>query len=508
MSSFQGVQGSSGSSVISWLSAHPDSPRGYNHITEPSTRTSKRLHKQKDQENKRHKLGEMSHNTRGQRPRRDGARNADNESASGNLNTPRTSKRRTRITEMQEATESPSTPATQRSMPPTSLDDDPAPKPKSVGVIPEQDPLWLPPILEPRRSSPARPASKVSSSSHDSASRSTTRSRSPTKKLGDFQLSDMRVKMISIGAYGYSLPKSVRDLHQDLKAISKGRGVIPMAVKDKALAELDDLVDDWNFGPSDRQDAEKLATRCSLSHHALWERVHEILDAAIECKDEGLPEPSWNSEVHSSLLRLALRGWWQSKDVWYRDITTAKIHDASLLPTMATGATMQSKMVDYALVLKQPPDLDERITNTLHAENRPSINHTKMEAVRFSPIAVSIETKRGAVDEDTAFVQLGTWVSAHFAHLRQLTHDNGPTQLPVLPLVLVQGSDWKLMFAEAKEGADKDKQQTLIFSHVRLGETTSVLGIYQVIEAVRRLARWVDEDYRPWFEREVLAMTE
>jgi hypothetical protein len=63
------------------------------------------------------------------------------------------------------------------------------------------------------------------------------------------------------------------------------------------------------------------------------------------------------------------------------------------------------------------------------------------------------------------------------------------------------------MFAEAKARTQKGDEQTLIFSSVRLGDTDSVLGIYQVMMAVRRLARWVDEEYKPWFKREVLAIS-
>lgn len=493
------MSSSQGSSVNSWLDAQPDNPREYSYNTEPLTaRAHKRSRAQRDQASKRCKLGEMSHNTGDRRRRLDGAQKLDKELASGNL-TSEPSKRRGRGTAPQVPAEPPFTPTAQRYAPLAPLDEDPTPRPKLAGMVPQ---LSMPQLHPP---SPARPASQATSSSRESNSR-TTRSRSPTKRLGDFELSDTRVKMIAIGTEGYSIPSDVKALYRDLMSISKGRGVIPMAVKDIALAELEDLVDDSNFRPSNGQDVEQLATRSSLDHYGLWERVHEILHAALECKNKELAEPSWNSEVHSSLLRLALRGWWQSKDIWYCDITTAKIHDVTLLPTVATGAKLQSKMVDYALVLEEPDDLYEGIISTLRAENRPSINHTMMEALRFSPIAVSIETKRGAVDEDTAHVQLGMWVSAHFARLRQLTDGNGFTQLPVLPLVIVQGFEWKLMFAEAKAGTEKKGQQTVIFNYLRLGDTNSILGIYQVVEAIRRLARWVDEDYKPWFKSEVLAM--
>jgi hypothetical protein len=195
----------------------------------------------------------------------------------------------------------------------------------------------------------------------------------------------------------------------------------------------------------------------------LWRQVLDLFESARECRTKHLPEASWNAEVHSRLLRASLSGNWRSSGIWYRDITTAKIADPSLLPTAYAGAsslTMQSKMVDYALIIDPSAALGERIAATLRKEGRSSINQTSAEHVRFAPIGVSFETKRAAVDEDEGYVQLGTWVVAHFARLRQLVRNrdraahggiggDGEVQLPVLPLVIIQGHDWKMMVAEA-----------------------------------------------------------
>ena len=47
-----------------------------------------------------------------------------------------------------------------------------------------------------------------------------------------------------------------------------------------------------------------------------------------------------------------------------------------------------------------------------------------------------------------------------------------------------------------------------IHSYLPLGDTLTLAGIYPVVAAIRRLAKWVDEWYRPWFEREVLGQVE
>jgi len=60
--------------------------------------------------------------------------------------------------------------------------------------------------------------------------------------------------------------------------------------------------------------------------------------------------------VHSSLLNLALRGKWRSKGIWYRDVTTARIRDKSLL-----DINQQSKMVDYTLVIEPGLETEDKL---------------------------------------------------------------------------------------------------------------------------------------------------
>ncbi len=78
---------------------------------------------------------------------------------------------------------------------------------------------------------------------------------------------------------------------------------------------------------------------------------------------------------------------------------------------------MQSKMVDYAIIIKLSRDFSSDTSQCLHSriieKLKPeigvaSINQTASEWVRFTMVAVIIGTKRGAVDEDKAHVQLGT----------------------------------------------------------------------------------------------------
>lgn len=274
----------------------------------------------------------------------------------------------------------------------------------------------------------------------------------------------------------------------DLATIEAGINVIPFAFKDAVTNYSKNTIKkihDANF-MNKQCEEEKESSEDSLTYDAFWEQVVDILKIAKKCQNRRSSEAHWNGEVHARMLRLALRGYWERKGITYTNVSSAKICDPSLLPKAVSGKPMQSKMVDYALLLDPLPSdsLHGQIRQKLRIEtgNRGlSINHAFAEDIRFCPIAISIETKRSAIQEDAALVQLGTWCTAHFARLRQLSGDAFP--LSILPLLLVQGHEWKMMIADM--GSDYN---ILILRDLSIGTTNSVLGVYKIVAAVRRLA--------------------
>lgn len=72
----------------------------------------------------------------------------------------------------------------------------------------------------------------------------------------------------------------------------------------------------------------------------------------------------------------------------------------------------------------------------------------------------------------------------------------GLAALPILPLILVQGHTWTLKFYQSN-----GERELVVYGQRVLGSTETVVGVYQIVEAVGRLARWAHDDYRPWLER-------
>lgn len=320
------------------------------------------------------------------------------------------------------------------------------------------------------------------------------RLRNSVRSLADLQLSDVRVHTATIEKPGQT-PDDVRQQCRAIMRVGRGNGLIPSAAKGHAAALLDEgVLDDLNFA-----DDEHDTSQTRAEHERFWAAAGSLMDAANECEEEKLCEADWNDEVHSRVLRLALERDRSECAVWFRNITTAWIEDRSLLP--AGLAVQAKKMVNFAVVLDTRSDeaLAELVRAKLRYEELPAINHIPAGDVRLSPIAVSIATRRAAVEEDAVNARLAVWVSAHFRWLRRLC--KGDCALPTLPLVIVQGHEWRLMFGELE-----DDLKIRLHRHLNLVTTRSLLGVYHVVASLKLLAEWAKDTYRPWFEKEVLSV--
>ena len=74
-------------------------------------------------------------------------------------------------------------------------------------------------------------------------------------------------------------------------------------------------------------------------------------------------------------------------------------------------------------------------------------------------------------------------------------------KLPSFPVLSVQGQRWLLMIASLQEN-----NRINLIKELHLGDTGSIAGVYQVVAAIRRIAQWVNDDYRSWFERKILGI--
>ncbi|KAL9603508.1 MAG: hypothetical protein Q9179_002178 [Wetmoreana sp. 5 TL-2023] len=338
-----------------------------------------------------------------------------------------------------------------------------------------------------------------SANTSETSSKKSRRSESPREARFNLMLAETGVFPVSIDAGDIDFPAAAQALRRDLAHLESQRGLVPLSVRhlarDRLAFDHDDPYTGQESGPPGKG---------GLGGFEMWQRICEIQGAAQECYDEDCPESTWNMEVHSTLLRTALRGVWRSKEIWYRDITSARISDGDLLPKVA-GLT-RSKMVDFAIIIK-PAFLSPFWDQIRHKCNElpyRTINQTDATNVRRVPIAISLEVKRAGGNEHETLVQLETWVTAHYNNLKVLTgtvtREPSDVKMPILPLIQIQGHEWKLMIAQLMS----DRDMIIVHRDIPLGSTRNILGIYQIILALQRLAKWVAEEYRPWWITNVL----
>ncbi|KAL8905673.1 MAG: hypothetical protein Q9207_002487 [Kuettlingeria erythrocarpa] len=342
------------------------------------------------------------------------------------------------------------------------------------------------------------------SRSHDgSTSTDRKRSPSPRKTRYNMTLAEIQVISVAIGSGDAAFPTEVQQLYDDLVELQTRQALIPASIRDRARQQLGVRDRDHYFS----QESESTERESAQKHLRSWQDALDVRDAAGEYATDDTPESSWNMDVNIPLLRLALRDHWKSQEIWYKDLTSSRIYDKELLPKVP-GITQKSKMVDLGIVIKprRLGPLWKKVAGKCSDVAYQTVNQTDATHVSQTPIAISGEVKRAGGDEAESFVQLGTWATAHYAHLQILLENSANTDaaLPALPLLQVIGDRWRLIIAEMK----LDEGQIILHSDIELGSSKDILGIYQIIASIRRLAKWTSEQYRPWWTATILSYDE
>ena len=127
--------------------------------------------------------------------------------------------------------------------------------------------------------------------------------------------------------------------------------------------------------------------------------------------------------------------------------TTASIQPETLVPDASATMKVNSKKADFAIVLELP----ETVERALFGADIESVTQTMYEPLRYSPIAINIETKKD-VKMDEALRSLSIWTSAQITKTRDLLVKAGrpDVSIPPLPILVVQGHQWYFAVMEDK----------------------------------------------------------
>lgn len=277
-------------------------------------------------------------------------------------------------------------------------------------------------------------------------------------------------------------------------------------------------------------------TDCEEALQELRE-IQAILHESRYCTRERASEAAWNDGVTSRILFLAMR---QEKNVRHHNMyvllfgvvnvifsnlehssTTAHVAN-SLIPKDLSGARFPGKLVDYSINLVTPQDTaDKRVTkNSLGNSIREllarvprdhqTINQTMYGPVRYDPAGVSIETKSKSTLDGRA--QLSIWIAAWLQQMRYLravaanpeSKDWESSEIyrqPIeikMPLIVAAEGMWKLYLASDK------RDKIVVSSLFSIGDTDSLLRIYNLVKSLRILALWVNGPFRNFLCSKIL----
>ncbi|KAI1505519.1 hypothetical protein F5X99DRAFT_415950 [Biscogniauxia marginata] len=303
---------------------------------------------------------------------------------------------------------------------------------------------------------------KALSNSDRTSSYSSTSRISPTQRLAALEIAtDKPVSVVQINGADTRMPEELKTMLNGLDGFQTRVGIVPgyLAAEIKARAKKDDNF--YNFHSSTFQQFDD--TNVILNPKLSLDQVMGVFVAGKECVNENHPEANWNIDVRAM------------------PCATARL----------IGHTRGAKMVDYCIFVEPKGMMLEKIKEL--QELRQHINHTDFFPLQQRPIILSAMFKKPGESIQEAQVQLGVWQAVQWALLEtllaprsmgaQLERMTG--QLAVisfLPALIVQGHEWYFA-ATTKSG-----KETLLWMKQTIGRTDTVLGIFQIIHALRYIA--------------------
>ncbi|KAH7007525.1 hypothetical protein EDB80DRAFT_458060 [Ilyonectria destructans] len=346
-------------------------------------------------------------------------------------------------------------------------------------------------------------------------------SQSPRKQLDLLKDYDRGVEIRPVATLKQP-SAALGGFREKMSLSSMGIGILPPASKEPIHAYMAqdgasaETVPDFSFSEE----------RHRIGHTPPFEAVLAVLEEALECESRYHGEAQWNVEVHSQILRMALRPPGRSSFsnlVNYMTCPTASIVREFLPPFCAP------KKIDFCMYIDPANDetassakMKSAVAATKSRRPGATVNHTNYVPLSGRPIALSIETKKPGEAWEAALLQLGVWEAAHWNSVEELwgnqgqqrekqgqqreeqgqqeqQHDDIPPFLDFIPGIVIQGHDWLLVLSL------REDEKTILYSKINMGATNSLMGIYKIVHSLQVIRQWAAETYWPCVRQAILA---
>ncbi|PGH27845.1 hypothetical protein AJ80_00395 [Polytolypa hystricis UAMH7299] len=271
---------------------------------------------------------------------------------------------------------------------------------------------------------------------------SRSRSRSPTKKIGDLRAAKPPIKVEMVkGA-----PQAVKVILNKFTDIGDGIGVLPYGLKAQLKAadrEYRNLFFDDPTTPVTPHDVELLG------------KLQFLQDTASRCHELRKPEPLWGEEAFRPMLNLAIE----------------LENRGNLQKVQVENVVNQAGSSDY---------------------------------IKWLPQLAAVECKTTVPGTD-GVVQLGIWMAALRKRLeglmgpKEIQPEGRGAQLKPMPCLKAQGLDWKMYWCYIG-----DNGETMLYGPQHLGSTIDMKGMYQILKALQEIVKYGRDEYWPWFTDTVL----
>ena len=261
-----------------------------------------------------------------------------------------------------------------------------------------------------------------------------------------------------------------------------------------------------------------------VADEVFWYRSKEVLEHTKRAlRKLGFSESEWIARVIVPVFDIALSGYWQRQGIYFKDVTTVSTELLKQLAPINPKVTKITQKVDFCYYLRatdHQTGIGDKILakigkkcgelrTTVNERSEPansSLYHLPTGPTQSyeTVLAIFFEAKPDASLNEKQDLQLGFWAIALFARFQTLTSED--QQMPTLPLIKIQGSEWMFSMADLlprEPGATTRK--VCILDCGLLGDTKTMLGIFQIIAALKELANYMADVYLPWIEKVLLA---
>ncbi|KAF5024178.1 hypothetical protein F66182_3750 [Fusarium sp. NRRL 66182] len=343
---------------------------------------------------------------------------------------------------------------------------------------------------------------------------------SPTKKFRkstDLLNLMPPVRFNTVSDFELYIPEDAHNLIKSLCAVEAKEAILPISLRNHPSLQSSKIrPHSWQPSKSSDEEDDVISLERDLAH------LQRIVNDSITSHNLYRSEAAWNCLVHTPLLNHTI---FKYDFLRVEPITSANIAPSfrplqrngrpifSQTSASSTSAVSEqddvpsqsrtsaaafsvNKMVDFALVLEPKDELRTVIDEFLDAQpiGDNTITQTLYEPLRINPACVFIETKIASGNIDAAKCQLGVWVAAWYERMRSIVNMGGSQEkILTIPVIQVISSVWTILFV-----VDTGSEIHVFDANYRIGETDSIVGVYQLQAAMDALASWSRETYEPW----------